>query len=188
MRTADHCTYVTSDNKSIRRMLRVGDIDVAYAVSSLPGSEEFASRYDRSGRLHLMVNRSSPLAARASVRVSDLRGLPFVSQGAGYDLHEALDTRCRREGFELGVHYTAPSFFELALQVNDDLGAAYFPLASVSHYDMPDVVCVPFEEDGMDWFLLHLVKKDSDLCGVEDEYWDTRSGFPSLRGDASAGI
>lgn len=181
LRTSDYCTYVTTDNDSIRRMLREGEIDVGYVISRHSHSEEFASRYDQSGRLHLMVNRSSPLAARSSVRILDLKGVPFVSQGPGYDLHALVAEKCRRAGFELEVHYTASSFFDTSLQVNDDLGVTYFPRARVTNYDMPNVVCVPFEEEDMDWYLLHVVRRGDGLQGVSGDYWNTESGFPELR-------
>lgn len=149
MATAKHCTYVTTDCNTLRSMLKAGELDVAYVLGPQPTCEGFVTRFNRQGRLFLMVNRESPLARKATVRLDDLRGMPFVSQGPGYDLHTFIEGECRKLGFSLDTIYTSPSFFDITWQVNDNFGVSYCLASSITQYDAPNVVCVPFEEPQM---------------------------------------
>lgn len=182
MKTANYCAYFTTDCATLREMLRKDKLDVAYLISDKPSSDEFVSRYDRCGRLYLMVHRSSDLAERHGVGICDLRGRDYVGQGEGYDLHDRLAAECRREGFELNATYLCASPFDAAWQVNDGFGVAVSLHSAVTHLDLPNVVCVPFDNPRIDWYLLHLVAKGRTFEDVDDEYWDTSGSFPIFKG------
>lgn len=180
LRTADHCTYITADCVTLRQMLRDDELDAAYVISPAPTDDEFSSYCNRAGALYLMVNRSSPAAQKPEARLTDLSGVPIVSQGPGFDLHNFIVEQCRAEGFEPTVTYTTPSFFDITWQVNDDLGVSYYLQPDCTHYNMPNVALVPFREPSMRWYMLCLVKKNHHFAPSKDGFWDTSSGFPVL--------
>ena len=69
-----------------------------------------------------------------------------------------IDKACKEAGFELNVVYTGLDFFELAGQVNANVGLSYSLFPKASHYDASNIVFIPFRES-FKWYALNLRKK-----------------------------
>ena len=175
---AKHSVLITESCERLREMLREGSLDTALIVGGSPTSDEFDSRRIREGQLYLMVHRDNPLASQASVDICDLMAHPFVSRGDGYDLHRMIMERCREAGFTPRIIYQSSATFDLVAQVNSNLGVAYSIAADVHYYNAPNVVCVPFADPSMRWYLLELVSRSRRIEARRDPYWDTSGTFP----------
>lgn len=79
--------------------LALGGLDLALVILPVPREELFETTPLLREELVLAVGRKHPLAARKSVRVSELRGVPLVMFREGYDLRTATIAACEQAGF-----------------------------------------------------------------------------------------
>lgn len=182
---AKHSVLITESCQRLREMLREGSLDTAHIITDTPVNSEFETRLNREGQLYLMVHQDNPLAAQPSVRIEDLRGQSFASRTDAYDLHRMIMGRCRDAGFTPHIVYQSSATFDLAAQVNSGLGVAYHIAPSVRYYNAPQVVCVPFSEPYMRWYLVELVSRSRRIEARSDPYWDTSGTFPQPNADAT---
>lgn len=150
--------FVTGSCDFLREALREGKLDDVSMITDRPEDDEFEYTCQCGGQLYLMVNKGHPLAQKDRIRIEDLRGQRFVSQGEGFDIHRMLERACRGAGFELNVVYTGLDFFELAGQVNANAGLSYALYPRAIHYDASNIAYIPFEET-MRWYVLILRRK-----------------------------
>lgn len=150
--------FVTGSCDFLRKELRDGKLDDVSLITDRPDDDEFECSIKYQGQLYLMVNRDHPLSEKAIIHIDDLRGQRFVSQGDGFDLHRMLENACRKAGFELNVVYTGLDFFELAGQVNANVGVSYSLFPKAKHYNAENIVFVPFESS-FRWYTLILRRK-----------------------------
>lgn len=66
----------------------------------------------------------------------------------------------------------------MALEVGANLGVGYSIMLHVHYYDAPHVVCVPFREPFMRWYLLESVSRTRRIEAHDDPYWDASGTFP----------
>lgn len=151
--------------RDIREMLLAGELDYATIVATSINDALFDSCVAREGRIHLAVNASSPLAARETVSVQDLDGLPLATQGPGYDVHDLLSSAAAAAGFSLHVVMEVGDVHGALYSVESGTCATYTYSARTFPKVAPDVVCVPFEEPAMTWRFCSLAKK-----GMGDPY------------------
>ena len=165
---AKRMNLTTCSCEQCRAGLRSGDFDAVSIVSDLSdGDAEFRSRCNRQGALYLLVSRSNPLAKKASIEFEDLKTEPFVTQGPEFDLHRLVASGAEAHGVKLNVVYTTPSMFEIVDQVDSNRGVSYYPMPQVTIYGPRDVVCVPFADESMRWYLHSMIARQrvsSELC------------------------
>lgn len=99
----------TGSKDEILRLLLRGDLDYAHVLGCTFDRSLFDCQVARTGRLHLIVHLSSPLAARGSVSIDDLAGVGVSIPTEGNDIAELLVTQARLHGFELQVIRYDPS-------------------------------------------------------------------------------
>lgn len=150
--------FVTGSCDFLRNALRDGKLDDVSLITDKPDDDEFECFLKYQGQLYLMVNKDHPLSEKELIRIDDLRGQRFVSQGDGFDLHRMLENACHKAGFELNVVYTGLDFFELAGQVNANVGISYSLFPKANHYSAENIVFIPFESD-FRWYTLILRRK-----------------------------
>lgn len=168
---ASFSSYTTTSCDDLRLQLRHDRLDIVSLISTEPADESlFLSRCVKRGQLFCMVHRDNPLASHEVIEPQDLRGVPFLTQGAGYDLHRHLETICNQAGVSLNVVYRAPAFYELVSQVQAGLGVGYYPVGHIELYDAPDVRCIPFDGP-MEWMLLCLIMRDTSPHSALYEFW-----------------
>jgi len=83
-----------------------------------------------SERILLAVNRSSPLAKRGSLALSELSGERFVSMGAPTRIHALTHKICREEGFTPNVVISTDDPFYVRKYVEMGMGVALVPEVS----------------------------------------------------------
>lgn len=150
--------FVTGSCAYLRQEMKAGRLDTISLITDRENDEDYCCTCISSGNLYLMANKKHPLAQRKEVCIGDLKGQRFVSQGEGFDIHRMIDKACREEGFELNVVYTGLDFFELAGQVDANVGLSYSLFPKASHYDASNIVFIPFRES-LKWYALNLRKK-----------------------------
>ena len=138
--------------------MRAGRLDTISLITDKEDDDEYPCTCVSSGNLYLMANKKHPLAQKKEVSIEDLKGQRFVSQGEEFDIHRMIDKACKEAGFELNVVYTGLDFFELAGQVNANVGLSYSLFPKASHYDASNIVFIPFRES-FKWYALNLRKK-----------------------------
>ena len=92
-------SVVEAGSRDLVERLAAGDLDLALVILPVPREELFDTLPLLREELVLAVAKRHPLARRASVRVSDLRGVPLVMFRDGYDLRSATITACEQAGF-----------------------------------------------------------------------------------------
>ena len=150
--------FVTGNCDFLRQELREGKLDDVNMITDKPYDDEFDYTVKCSGQLYLMANKEHPFAKKERISIEDLRGQRFVSQGEGFDLHRMLERLCRNEGFDLNVVYVGLDFFEMAGQVNANVGLSYSLFGEAKHYNSENIVYIPFEES-IKWYVLILRRK-----------------------------
>lgn len=123
-------------------------------------------------------NTKYSMAQKSSVTIDDLQDEPFITQGPDFDLHRLVVGAAESCGFALNTVYTTPSMFEIVDQVDSNCGVSYYPTATVEIYGPRDVVCVPFADGGLRWYLQSMIARQrvsSELCY---RVWET--GKPVL--------
>jgi DNA-binding transcriptional LysR family regulator len=148
-------------NERLKQLLAEGELDVAYVFSAQPTCDEFDYICLRGGNIFLMVNWENELSKQSTVRISDLRNVPFATQGSEYDLHRLIEKECKREGFAPDIAFTSSDIFDISGFVDANQGVSYSVTSDIRHYNAPNVDFVPFEEEQMSWYMLEIsAKKD----------------------------
>lgn len=150
--------FVTGSCTYLRQEMRAGRLDTISLITDKEDDDEYPCTCVSSGNLYLMANKKHPLAQKKEISIEDLKGQRFVSQGEEFDIHRMIDKACKEAGFELNVVYTGLDFFELAGQVNANVGLSYSLFPKASHYDASNIVFIPFRES-FKWYALNLRKK-----------------------------
>ena len=150
--------FVTGSCTYLRQEMRDGRLDTISLITDKEDDDEYPCTCVSSGNLYLMANKKHPLAQKKEISIEDLKGQRFVSQGEEFDIHRMIDKACKEAGFELNVVYTGLDFFELAGQVNANVGLSYSLFPKASHYDASNIVFIPFRES-FKWYALNLRKK-----------------------------
>lgn len=148
--------FITGSCKQLRQMLNNGEIDLANILTTQPLIDEFDCTCLRNGKLYLMLHKRHPLAAKTSASISDLRGVPFITQGDEYDIHNLIESECQKQAFGLNIVFISPSTIDIMSQVNANLGVSYSVASAIYHYNAPNIVFVPFEEPHMCWYMLKI--------------------------------
>jgi len=92
-------SVVEAGSRDLVDRLASGDLDLALVILPLPREELFDTIPLIREELVLAVAKKHPLAARKSVRVGELRGVPLVMFRDGYDLRSATISACEQAGF-----------------------------------------------------------------------------------------
>ena len=150
--------FVTGSCTYLRQEMRAGRLDTISLITDKEDDDEYPCTCVSSGNLYLMANQKHPLAQKKDISIEYLKGQRFVSQGEEFDIHRMIDKACKEAGFELNVVYTGLDFFELAGQVNANVGLSYSLFPKASHYDASNIVFIPFRES-FKWYALNLRKK-----------------------------
>lgn len=112
----------------------------------------------RSGRLHLLVPANSSLAGRAEVGIDDLRGLPFSSQGAAFEVPTFLANACAQQGFALDVVSESLEIRPLWLAASTGYSCTYcFSDAPLELCE--GMVAVPFDDAVPPWTEYFVTRK-----------------------------
>ena len=149
----------------LRQQILEGDLDYASLIATVVNESLFDYDTAIGGRIHIAVRTDDPLAEKSFIRLEDLEGRPFTSQGAGFDVHDRLVEATEERGVKLNIVCTRSGLHNRLEMVQTGVTLTYayrdlrFPRVA------PDVVCIPLEEAPMKWFYCTIAKK-----GLGDPY------------------
>ena len=150
----------------LRQQILEGDLDYASLIATVVNESLFDYDTAIGGRIHIAVRTDDPLAEKSFIRLEDLEGRPFTSQGAGFRRARSPGGSDRESAASSSTFVCTRSGLHNRLemvQTGVTLTYAYrdlrFPRVA------PDVVCIPLEESPMKWFYCTIAKK-----GLGDPY------------------
>ena len=149
----------------LRQQILEGDLDYASLIATVVNESLFDYDTAIGGRIHIAVRADDPLAEKSFIRLEDLEGRPFTSQGPGFDVHDRLVEATEERGVKLNFVCTRSGLHNRLEMVQTGVTLTYayrdlrFPPVA------PDVVCIPLEESPMKWFYCTIAKK-----GLGDPY------------------
>lgn len=108
------------------RGLAQGEVELALVILPIP-EDEFAATPLFREELVVAVPEGHAIARRRSVRVAELRELPFVMFREGYDLRTATLAACQSAGFEPRVAVAGGEMDGVLRMVASGLGVAVVP-------------------------------------------------------------
>ncbi|WP_206832384.1 LysR family transcriptional regulator [Alicyclobacillus fructus] len=117
--------YSGSAEEMTRQIVR-GEADFCISGARMAG-DEIAWEPLVVEEVYLIVPAGHPLAARTSVRLSELRDEPFICVNQGHEFRELTDGFCRAAGFEPKVHFSGDEADVIADLVRQGLGVAFVP-------------------------------------------------------------
>ena len=112
--------------EELPRMLDDARLDLAITLLPVAGAELCSVPLFREP-LMLTVAGDHPLAARASLRRDDLRGLDVLTLGPGHQLHDAVMSLCSEFGANLRSDFEGTSLHTLREMVVMGLGVTFLP-------------------------------------------------------------
>lgn len=148
--------FVSGSCEALRKKVLGESLVCAFLLATEVDDDLFDTFVSRRGCIHLMVNVRHPLAERDQVTIDDLKGLPFATQGNGYDLHDLISMECLKKGFRLSVGYTSPSIYDNLSSVSANTAVTY---GVRERCGAEDVVGIPFSEPCMEWVYCVITKK-----------------------------
>ena len=87
----------------LRQQILEGDLDYASLIATVVNESLFDYDTAIGGRIHIAVRTDDPLAEKSFIRLEDLEGRPFTSQGAGFDVHDRLVEATEERGVKLDI-------------------------------------------------------------------------------------
>ena len=116
----------------------------------------------------LIVHFDHPLAARDSIRIEDLRGLPLIGRTDEFQCSRLLEGKCQAMGFQPQylIRSTNPLTDQLLLRKNIAAGMGLIHLATPKMAQNRQKILY-FEEPGMDWdiYLIHIKNHQLSTAG-----------------------
>lgn len=149
----------------LRQQVLRGELDYASLLATVVNESLFDYDTAIEGRIHIAVRTDDPLARKDSIRLEDLEGRPFTTQGPGYDVHDRLKEASDERGVALNFVCTRSGLHNRLTMVQSGVTLTYAYRDLTFPRVAPDVVCIPFEEPSMKWFYCTIAKK-----GMGDPY------------------
>ncbi|MGO9389075.1 LysR family transcriptional regulator [Rhodoblastus sp.] len=135
----------------LEEILRLGEID--FAASLLPVDEDFEWHEIRRDPLMTLVAADSPLAARKTVSIDDLRDIPLILFESGFAQNRVIINACHSKGFEPVVAARSSQIDFIVELVAAGMGAAFLPRLLDRRRTRVGVVSLVLDEPGVDWRL-----------------------------------
>lgn len=159
--------FITGSCTQLKQMLLDDRIDIAVIFSTTPDIEGFDCTCLRSGELYLVTHLNHPLAIKSSISVSDLKNIPFITQGSDFDIHNLIESQCQGKGFNLDVVCITPSTSDIISQVSANLGVSYSIVSTIHHQNTKNLAFIPFAEPRITWHMLRLSVKSNETSDRE---------------------
>lgn len=135
-------TVREQSSEELAGMLREDEIDLAFlSVTERIQSRGLVFRHLVSEELVVALALDHPLAARASLRLVELEGAPFVSFREGARLRELLVTSARHAGFEPKIALESNETGRIRNLVSRGLGVAILPRSDTEGPGSAVAVC-----------------------------------------------
>lgn len=137
--------------EKLEEMLLTGEVDLI--ASLLPVSDEFEWQEVRREPLVVLLPDNSPLADRGSLRLIDLKALPFILFQTGFALNRVILDACKRNGFEPLVSAQSGQVDFIEQLVASGMGIAFLPRMIADQRSQALVRAITLAEPGMDYHI-----------------------------------
>jgi len=137
--------------EKLEEMLLTGELDLI--ASLLPVSEEFDWQDVRREPLMVLLPDNNPLAERPSLRLIDLKMLPFILFQTGFALNRVILDACKRNGFEPLVTAQSGQVDFIEQLVASGMGIAFLPRMIADQRSQALVRAITLAEPGMDYHI-----------------------------------
>ena len=151
--------------REIYDMVLDGRIDYGNVIDVSVNDALFDYEVAYEGSLYLAVREDDPLASRESVRISDLRGRNFGTQGPDFGIHRLLASEANKAGFELNVAFVGATQSTMLRNAESGHTVCYVYDPEGIETTAPHVKAVPFEAPVFHWRYYSICRK-----GVGDPY------------------
>jgi DNA-binding transcriptional LysR family regulator len=152
---------VEQGSARLEEILRLGEID--FAASLLPVDEDFEWREVRRDPLMTLVASGSPLAARKSVTIKDLRDTPLILFESGFAQNRVIINACHSNGFEPVVAARSGQIDFIVELAAAGVGAAFLPRLLVESHARRGMASLVLDEPDVDWRLALVWRKGAYL-------------------------
>lgn len=112
--------------EELRHELERGAQDIVLTQLPMTGADLTTRRLFREP-LSLVMASDHPLAAHSQITDADLNGLPILSLGPSYALHDQIAAICAETGAEMQRDYEGTSLDALRQMVGMGMGATFLP-------------------------------------------------------------
>lgn len=151
--------FLTGTCQEVRAKVLEGVADYGQLVIASIDDSLFDYEVAREGSVYALLREDDPLAAHDCVRIEDLKGRAFATQGAGFDVHDYIEASAADLGFNLNVVFTGGALSDLAYAVEAGMGVSY----AYSSEGLPDVaphaIARPFADKDFTWRYCSIAKK-----------------------------
>ena len=175
-------TVKSGTDADILARVKNADGKIGLIVTTEPMITEFDHQLIQRSVPYVLVNRSHPLSRKPSVTVDDLRELPIVGHGEGYEFHRNYVALCLQRGFtpKFSIISTDP---QIAIQLVRENRSVSFALASCKQLiDPKEIAMIPFVSEMQDeWGIYSISDKSRPSSAAQQtftEYLQTNISAP----------
>lgn len=137
--------------EKLEEMLLTGEVDLI--ASLLPVSGDFDWQEVRREPMMVLLPDDSPLAERPSLRMEDVKALPFILFQPGFALNRVILDACKRNGFEPLVSAQSGQVDFIEELVASGIGIAFLPRMIADQRSHALVRAIPLVEPGMEYHM-----------------------------------
>lgn len=153
-----HLELIELGAKLIEQLVEDGDVDLGIIV--LPVNEQKFTIYPFIQEpFVLYIHEDHPLAARASVKLTDLQNEPFILFSKEFTLHDLVLQACENAGFSPNIAYRSSQWDLIIELISLNLGIALLPRMIYHKQTNQNITIVPLEQPNLLWTLGLITKK-----------------------------
>ncbi|WBO22916.1 LysR family transcriptional regulator [Sphingomonas abietis] len=157
-------------SRELEERLRSGALHFAAAI--LPVAAEFDSEPITRQTLMVSLPSDHRLAARSSLRLTDLRDTPFILFDHGFALQRIVLDGCARHHFQPQVAARSSQVDFIVELVAAGLGVTFLPAIIASQFQSPQVRHLPLDEPGIEWTMAMAWRRGAYLSGAAQAWLD----------------
>ena len=144
-----HARQAAAGTAAHLRDLRDGALDVALVAVSGPPPAGIVIRPLAAEYLVLLVAPDGPWAGRASVRLDEVAGEPFIESPPGWGNRTVADRAFAARGLQRTVRFEVTDYQTMVSMVRGGLGVAFLPASSARRF--PEVAAVTVTGADLAW-------------------------------------
>lgn len=158
----------------LEELLLSGEVDLI--ASLLPISNAFGWQEVRKEPLVVLLSEHDGLASRGSVRLRDLKDLPFILFQAGFALNRVILDACQREGLVPNISAQSSQLDFIVELVAAGMGIAFLPQMIAEQRPHPHVRCLRLDEPQTDFHIAMIWRRDVYISQAAQAWLDLCKG------------
>lgn len=143
----------------LTNLLEEGKLDIAAAV--MPVSQIKFDIHDiLYDKFVIVVSKKHPLAAKESVRFSDLKDEVFTSFSNTYTSHHLFMNNCDKAGFKPKILVYSDQWDFMTTLISNNMCIAMLPYPIMKKHLLPSIKLLEIEDAFNEWNVSYITKKD----------------------------